>query len=321
MFGAKCSLCNGKLDGRKICKECGLDNSKSEKYYKVNQSSCDHLPMTHVHEEKAKKTPRKQIQRKTKGKPQKNSKVSIIFSIVIIVFGLISSFAGAFENFTDSSSESETGYDPYENLDWGHPEEGEDISYALTSGEYVVGVHIAEGDYQVIVNDEYDVVSVNDFTNGIYLYEYEAKEENCLDDIRLFYGARVTITTATEVILQTENAQPEAMNVLMENPLTEKYMLEIGDEAVAGTDFEAGIYDVYTDAEYADFTMTIVQEDGTEWEQYGFWEIGSETDKGNTFKNVLLTEGTKIICSGAEIELIPSEMIGDYDYSNYYYYY
>ena len=51
------------------------------------------------------------------------------------------------------------------------------------------------------------------------------------------------------------------------------------------------------------------------------WEIGNETDKGNTFKNVLFTEGTKIVCSGAKIELIPSEMIGDYDYSNYYYYY
>ena len=51
MFGAKCSLCNGKLDGRKICKECGLDNSKSEKYYKINRSSCDDLPLTHVHEE------------------------------------------------------------------------------------------------------------------------------------------------------------------------------------------------------------------------------------------------------------------------------
>ena len=51
MFGEKCSLCNGKLDGRKICKECGLDNSKSEKYYKVNRSSCDDQPLTHGHEE------------------------------------------------------------------------------------------------------------------------------------------------------------------------------------------------------------------------------------------------------------------------------
>ena len=51
MFGRRCSLCNGKLDGRNICKECGLDNSKSEKYYKINQSSCDGQPLTHVHED------------------------------------------------------------------------------------------------------------------------------------------------------------------------------------------------------------------------------------------------------------------------------
>lgn len=51
MFGQRCTLCGGKLDSRKICTECGLDNSRSEKYYKVNQSSCDGEPLTHVHEE------------------------------------------------------------------------------------------------------------------------------------------------------------------------------------------------------------------------------------------------------------------------------
>ena len=51
MFGRRCSLCNGKLDSKNVCKECGLDNTKSEKYYKINQSSCDDMPLTHVHEE------------------------------------------------------------------------------------------------------------------------------------------------------------------------------------------------------------------------------------------------------------------------------
>lgn len=52
MFGKRCSLCGGKLNSRGICTECGLDNSKSDKNYRINRSDCDGMPLTHVHEEK-----------------------------------------------------------------------------------------------------------------------------------------------------------------------------------------------------------------------------------------------------------------------------
>ena len=52
MFGKRCTLCGGKLDSHGVCKECGLDNNKNDKNYRVNQSSCDSQPLTHVHEEK-----------------------------------------------------------------------------------------------------------------------------------------------------------------------------------------------------------------------------------------------------------------------------
>ena len=61
MFGERCTLCGGKLDDRKRCKECGLDNSKSERYYKINESACDHMPMTHVHEEEYESSEKKEI--------------------------------------------------------------------------------------------------------------------------------------------------------------------------------------------------------------------------------------------------------------------
>ena len=54
MFGKRCSLCGGKLNSRGICTECGLDNSKSDKNYRINRSDCDRMPLTHVHEEKEK---------------------------------------------------------------------------------------------------------------------------------------------------------------------------------------------------------------------------------------------------------------------------
>ena len=48
MFGKRCTLCGGKLDSHGVCKECGLDNNKNDKNYRVNQSSCDNQPLTHV---------------------------------------------------------------------------------------------------------------------------------------------------------------------------------------------------------------------------------------------------------------------------------
>lgn len=57
MFGKRCSLCGGKLNSRGICAECGLDNSKSDKNYRINRSDCDGMPLTHVHEEKEKHRP------------------------------------------------------------------------------------------------------------------------------------------------------------------------------------------------------------------------------------------------------------------------
>lgn len=57
MFGKRCSLCGGKLNSRGICTECGLDNSKSDKNYRINRNDCDGMPLTHVHEEKEKHRP------------------------------------------------------------------------------------------------------------------------------------------------------------------------------------------------------------------------------------------------------------------------
>ena len=57
MFGKRCSLCGGKLNSRGICTECGLDNSKSDKNYRINRSDCVGMPLTHVHEEKEKHRP------------------------------------------------------------------------------------------------------------------------------------------------------------------------------------------------------------------------------------------------------------------------
>ena len=63
MFGKRCTLCGGKLDSNGICKECGLDNKKNDKNYRVNQSSCDGQPLTHVHTEETKPPGKERMQK------------------------------------------------------------------------------------------------------------------------------------------------------------------------------------------------------------------------------------------------------------------
>ena len=152
MFGGKCSLCNGKLDSRKICKECGLDNSKSEKYYKINRSSCDALPLTHVHENewqevkagKKKSAPPKMAKyayqtseskkTQTKRAEADGTKKKGVLSLVAVLVALIPSILGILGTFTDSYEPEpdysmEAMYDPYEYLEEELPEYGDTISY------------------------------------------------------------------------------------------------------------------------------------------------------------------------------------------------
>lgn len=90
MSGKRCSLCGGKLNHENVCIECGLDNGKSDKNYKVNQSGCDRKPLTHVHEEsvsKKKGTGKKKKEKKTKKGKRKIAAIAVVTSII---FSLIS---------------------------------------------------------------------------------------------------------------------------------------------------------------------------------------------------------------------------------------
>lgn len=320
MFGRKCSLCGGKMDSKNICKECGLDNTKSDKYYKINQSSCDNEPLSHVHVDDWREKKEKKKKRVTEP-ARKKGLVSIIVSCLSVFAIVIPAILGIVEDVMEPSySTEEVYYDPYEYVEAEHPAEGEYLSYTLKTGQYIVGVHIAEGNYYSKVVDNYDTVQVEDSENGIYLYEYLARdEENYLDDLRLFNGAVVTITSKEGVLLKTDNGQTQTMDELIENPVKERYNLEMNYEAEAGVDFEPGVYDLHTDADYAYINLTIVEETGEEWEYYGNWEIGKETDHGECFRNMVLPAGVKIISMEGDVELVPSDGISDMDYSDYYY--
>lgn len=321
MFGKRCTLCGGRLDGRLICTECGLNNSKSEKYYKVNKSSCDGQPLTHVHEDtgkrdkstdKRKPESRQKNQQKrgpeqytwqdapgNAGKRKKAGwvgKLVTAFVVMSIAGTVIGSLVGV---FTDGFSEYGDSYeepDPYETaLENGYElsEYGEDLELRLTSGKYIVGVHIPEGSYRAEEMEEYDAVKINDPERSIYLYEYPAKEgDSYLDDLRLFEGAFVEITAQDAVTLTTGNAQPLES---MENPLTKEYEFEGDIKKTAGTDFEAGVYDLQAIQGAGEVKIDIYDEsdEDSPFATENIY-IGENSSDGLAYKNVIIPEGAEL---------------------------
>lgn len=108
MFGKRCTLCGGKLNSEKICTECGLNNTKYESKYILNQSSCDSRPLTHVHDEKESEQPKSSKKYQYEYQPKKQKPVNhkgcfpkiIKWGIILFLFfqfiGIFLSFIMAF---------------------------------------------------------------------------------------------------------------------------------------------------------------------------------------------------------------------------------
>lgn len=335
MFGRRCTLCGGKLDSHGVCKECGLDNNKNDKNYRAHESSCDNRPLTHVHEEEDPGKPvrsrpvgRKPV-RQRKNVSKKKSKGCVITILILVlvfvfvnglgegVFLLIRSIKDKGEEYLEGQGEREN---PYASVTRQIPDEGDQMEYRLDSGSYIVGVHIPEGVYQAETNDDFDVVSVNDDVENIYLYEYEEKEGgNYLDDLRLYQGAEVEIDATTPVVLTTSNAQT-AMMAGEDNPLTETYVLS--GEQTAGENFEPGVYDLEVTEGTAEITVEIVCPDGDyegELYQEKSLYMGSGSSTGTIYRNLVLPEDAVIRCEDdVTVFLTPSPVIESADYFSYY---
>lgn len=349
MFGKRCTLCGGKLDSNNICKECGLDNNLSEKNYKISKSDCDKMPLTHVHEEVEKKRKCQQPKTEKKNKHQYRKKsaaseydkfkkgklirkivrIIILLSIIGYIVSILASIGSSI--FFESESYEETN--PYEILEeeaYERPEDGNEASIELTSGKYIVGVHIPEGNYEAEVQDDFDVVKVHDHVHSIYLYEYAGKgETNYLNDLRLFNGACVEIIAQDTVILTTEGAGEVAYE---ENPFMQSYEISGDDKKTVGVDFEPGVYDFAAVRSGGRVEIEIYDDDEEQDEPYiEEFDLGESSEEGMEYKNVILPKGATIKMEDYSEEdsekftilLTPSEQIMSTDYLRTYiaYYY
>ena len=350
MFGKRCSLCGGKLNSNGICTECGLDNNKSDKNYRINQSECDHEPLTHVHHGKNEKpekqskpnTPRQSWQgstttysgntgstgRKKVGKKKKPGRIISKIIAVIVIFNV---FFGIFQPMvSDILDDVISGYqentqdytrsDPYENVTKELLADGESVSFELTSGDYVVGVHIPEGNYQADVSYDYDTVQVDDWDSGFYLYEYAGRTDgDYLDDLRLYNGAIVHISSQTTITLYSDNAQTE--NILYENnPLAGQEPLVVKKDLTVGPDLPAGVYDLILVSGEGSVDVDIYTEYGESMETKNLY-LGENCTDGKEYKNLVLPKNAQItLDDNMELRLTPSEHISTTDYYEYYNY-
>lgn len=357
-MAGRCTLCGGKLDSQNICTECGLNNNKSDKNYKINESSCDRQPLTHSHrEDKKKKESRgKQENKDNKdkkdkkeswsapGKPaagspprqagartaqrqkqhKKNAAPQIIatLSVLVVFFGMVQPFIEDqfFQTEYEDIDEEYVEY-PYESVEREISKEGSEEEYLLHRGDYVVGIHIPEGNYTAEGDDPLGMIQVEDPANGIYLYEsMEESENGYLDDLWLYKGAHVIVETESAVRFSTENAQLSDMYGV-ENPLTETVQIT-GDKTLeAGKDFAPGIYDLEVKEGSGTLEVVFCREEGDAYEESVVREIYFSEGEYTEYKNLVLAPGIKLMFEEAQsvsLKLAPSGKIENEEYGTYY---
>ena len=333
MFGRECTLCGGKLDSKNVCKECGLDNNKTDAHYVLNRSDCDNRPLTHVHEER--KSSRKQ--KTPKGK--RVTKIAVVFAVISVVAELVKActmivpdvfsdmgslgleeitqiFEEDFSYETEPEYYSED-YDPYEYVTREIPADGEEYSTTLGQGEYVVGIHIPEGIYKCTANGGYASFDVQDEENSIWLYEWVDEKQPEYVDLRLYEGAILEIMGDTPLELSTSNSQGGTR--YNSNPLGDRtaYILS---GAVSGEAFEPGVYMLRAEEGYGQVVVEIVDEGGAVIEWKYLW-MDADYDMESSYANLVLPEGAVISWEnyeGLKVSLVSSERIATEDYLGYY---
>ena len=358
MFGKKCSLCGGKLNSENVCTECGLDNTKTDRNYKINQSSCDNQPLTHVHPH-PEETDRRKVQadrasgqkrQEPKQKRQeleqkrwvqqqpsqkKNSKkrvvlIPVIFIILGIAASVISAVGDMAQEWGGSGLEEITGlfddydynyeydYNPYEYVQRELSEDGESFRVDLSQGEYVGGVHLPEGAYTVSIKEGYASVNVTDDANGIYLYESLNMQENAQCE-------DVRIYTGARVEVSGEASVEFATengqmdeSAAMEQNPLTETVTLRGGEMQAGVDFEPGVYDLYMENGYV--SLQVMVYDGPDLIQESYLWLDADSSGTNGYKNLVLPQGAVISWEEEEQEMVlkPSEGIISQDYLSYY---
>ena len=260
-----------------------------------------------------------------KNQPSKLIALAILIAVVILVMlGLsMASFIG---QATDNGS-SVVNYEYVEVLEE-IPAQGEHWDNELPAGMYMVGVDIPEGEY-VVSGQDGSSFEVHDSTHSIYYQESFGTEEYEIEQaegVPLFKGALVCVDGMNPVSFASENAQTQALESRISNPLAEA--VDATGIMTAGVDFPAGTYDIQpTGDNFGYITYEIPYEDPYSEGEQSYYSFGIMLERepseeypeySSAYRNVVLPEGAIVNAEDYSCQLVPSSSIISEDYQSYY---
>lgn len=262
--------------------------------------------------------------------PKKKAKViGVVIAIAVVLIGPVSSFIfDKREEIVrgDTSSEVVLDYDPYQYVTRDLSTEGDEYSIELEPGEYVIGLHLPEGNYHVFQVEGSGDVSVKNYENYIHLWQPIGTEEEYDElvewiDVRLYQGAILEVNGNLRVRLTTNCAQSSSMIAMQANPLAQTISLKQGVPMTAGEDFPAGVYDFKSGGEWSSISYKVplhtdYEEEGLNYLNNTKWISAEGRDA--VYRNVVLPEGTVVCAEEADAILSPSDQIESEDYDSYY---
>lgn len=184
---------------------------------------------------------------------------------------------------------------------------GDSVELVLPAGNYTVGKDIPEGVYKVTNLSGFGPLKVIDSVNFITIFTSLIMEGETsdyfsayLEDVRLYQGARVTVSTDM-MKFESENARNDLMEKRQKNTLTQEYT--ISSPVMIGETIPEGTYDIIA-IEGQGRVTSENYDDGIQ-EELSFKEDYYTLQK---FKNVKLNKYNKLtVEEGLTIKLVPSE--------------
>ncbi len=273
---------------------------------------------------------------KGKVEKEKSGWIKLLPIIIVAVLGLIGYADEVLEDNSYDTYIEENQYDPFENAEYELSYVGDSFETQLTAGEYIVGVHLPEGYYDIEILEGEGYLNINDSVNGIYDWNrlsYENNEDAItgLEEYPLYQGTMVTIENSALLQFKTENGQLDIMNNI-ENPLLGDAIIRLESEEVytVGKDIPEGVYDVeLIDAWGASLYCGMPYEDDLDNEENDYnigniyrslW-LDTEENGAGTYKNLVLNEGMNICAEMFEdgyVILTQSKIISPVGYDAYY---
>ncbi len=264
-------------------------------------------------------------------KKKKKSPVLILIGIFVLFFCVVAVMA--FVNTISSSSSSNIEIVPEANNDFiigseededfdfnfgsyedeeeqvNIPSTGDEFSANLTSGAYIVGIHIPAGTYNIelLESDEsyvWGYLVVN--RDGRMLTYGSIDEEDYFEEITLIDGDGLNLDSDVPAHFYTENAQPMTMEKI-ENPLTQTILFDYYEDKIAGIDFPAGTYDIYIlENDYGSVKIDIYNDFLSNQETYySFYE--EDVSLLEPIRHIEIPTGTRVSTDALIMELVPSE--------------